>query len=124
MKEITVENFGDVRELNYNDESRDMEAIGVLSPTDVERLLKSISEAYAKATTKRGKAIASLAAELAKLYWADCGLVVRTRAHVATGQTIVLSAPHETVTPSDSPEQAADKLKAIVRKTRGRKAVE
>lgn len=103
--------------MRYNDESGNTEAVGVLNPVDVERLLLGIAEGYAGAKSVRGRRIRDLATELAREYYRDSGLHVRTRALVATGKTVALGSPKLEI--GDEPiEQTKKALKASFKKIR------
>lgn len=118
LKSVEVENFGDVVEMRYNDGSGNTEAVGVLNPVDVERLLLGIAEGYAGAKSARGRRIRDLAAELAKEYYRDSGLLVKTRALVAIGKTVTLGSPKLEI--GDEPQRQTEKaLKAFSKKVRG-----
>lgn len=90
----TVENFGDVMKLTYNEKSKRVEAVGRISPTDTTRLLDSIASYYATRRGAKCKRISELAAELSKLVMADCSYYADTYALAVVGKTIVLEADH------------------------------
>ena len=86
-----VDLFGDTRKIVFDMEHKQFLAVGRVSPTDVSRLLEKIAEHYGPAKTKRGKRIAELSAELAKLVSADCSFMADTYSYVAKGETLVLT---------------------------------
>lgn len=82
--------LGDVHRLRFEPSRNQMVADVLLSPTDVERLLKAIQSYYATATTKRGQRIAALSEELAKLVYQDCQFFVEGTAFVSGGHAVKL----------------------------------
>lgn len=85
-----IDKFGDVREIKYDTEARQMIAVGRVSPTDISRLLNKMSEYYTKDTSKRGKRIEELSKELSKLILKDCSFYADTHSYIANGPTIQL----------------------------------
>lgn len=83
--------LGDVHRLCYDSDRKRMVASVLLSPTDMERLLKTMKGFYSGSKTKRGKRIVELAEELAKLVMQDCQFFVEGTAYVATGNAVRLS---------------------------------
>jgi hypothetical protein len=91
-----VDLFGDTRKIVFDTDRKQFLAVGRVSPTDASRLFEKIAEHYAPAKTKRGKRIAELAAELAKLVKADCDFYADTYSYIANGETLVLTLDRET----------------------------
>ena len=90
-----VDNFGDTRKIVFDIERKQFQGVGRVSPTDVSRLLEKIAEHYGPAKTKRGKRIAELSADLAKLVRSDGKFYVDTYSYIAKGETLVLTLDKE-----------------------------
>lgn len=91
LQRVKCDLLGDVHRLRFEPNSNRMVADVLLSPTDVERLLKAMHSHYAVAKTKRGQRIAALSEELAKLVYQDCGFFVEGAAYVSGGHAIRLT---------------------------------
>lgn len=87
--------LGDVHRLRFEPSRNQMVADVLLSPTDVERLLKTMHSFYAEAKTKRGQRIAALSEELAKLVYQDCKFFVEGTSYVSGGHAIRLTSDED-----------------------------
>ena len=85
-----IDLFGDTRKIEFDPERKEFLGVGRVSPTDVSRLLDKVAEHYAPAKTKRGKRIAELSAELAKLVKADCDFYADTYSFIGKGFTLLI----------------------------------
>ena len=85
-----VDLFGDTRKVAFDNERKQFQGVGRISPTDVSRLLEKISEHYGTAKSKRGKRIAEISAELAMLIKNDGSFYADTYSFIANGLTILL----------------------------------
>lgn len=94
-----VDLFGDTMSIVYDADRNQMQGVGRVSPTDASRLLEKIAEHYGPAKTKRGKRIAELAAELAKLVKADCDFYADTYSFIAAGKTIKMGTDQMVIQP-------------------------
>ena len=92
-----VDLFGDTMSIVYDAERNEMQGVGRLSPTDTSRLLDKIAEHYGAAKTKRGKRIAELAAELARLVKTDCDFYADTYSFIASGKTIKIGTDQQVI---------------------------
>lgn len=92
-----VDLFGDTRKIAFDTERKQFLGVGRVSPTDVSRLLEKIAEHYGLAKSKRGKRIAELAAELAKLVKADCDFYADTYSYIANGLTMLLEPDRQVI---------------------------
>lgn len=93
MKRTAVELFGDVVELNYNEKRKVVEAIGLLSPTDLCRLLAAMALEFKSSKSKTEKRISELSIELSSCVEKIGAPYFETRALVAIGKTVMLSSP-------------------------------
>lgn len=91
MQRTKCDLLGDVHRLCYDSDRKQIVASVLLSPTDMERLFKTMKGFYSGSKTKRGKRIVELAEELAKLVMQDCQFFVEGTAYVATGNAVYLS---------------------------------
>ena len=90
-----VDNFGDTRKIVFDIEHKKILGVGRVSPSDVSRLLEKMSEHYSSTKTKRGKRIAELSADLAKLVRSDGKFYADTYSYIAKGETLVLTLDKE-----------------------------
>ena len=91
VERAKCELLGDVHRLRYEASRKQMVADVLLSPTDVRRLLDTMSTYYAGAKTKRRQRLRELSEELAKLVEQDCTFFVEGTAYVSTGSAVRLS---------------------------------
>ena len=92
-----IDLFGDTRKIEFDPERKEFLGVGRVSPTDVSRLLDKVAEHYAPAKTKRGKRIAELSAELAKLVKSDCDFYADTYSFIANGLTLLLECDRKNI---------------------------
>lgn len=91
-----VDLFGDIRKIAYDPERKLFNGVGRLSFREVSRLIAKVAEHYGTSKTKRGKRIAEISNELARLIVEDGDFMAETYAYIAGGVSIVLS-PDEKV---------------------------
>lgn len=92
-----VDLFGDTGKIVFDPERKKFMAVGQVSSTDASRLIEKIAEHYGPAKTRRGKRIAELAAELAKLVKVDCDFVAETYSFIANGFTMLLETDQKVI---------------------------
>ena len=92
-----IELFGDIHKIEFDPDRKKFQGVGRVSPTDVSRLLDKVAEHYAPAKSKRGKRIAELSSELAKLVKADCDFYADTYSFIANGLTLLLQGECKTI---------------------------
>jgi hypothetical protein len=92
-----VDLFGDTRKIAFDTERKQFLGVGRVSPTDVSRLLEKLAEHYGPAKTKRGKRIAELSTELAKLVKTDCDFYADTYSFIAGGLMMLLNTDQQVI---------------------------
>ena len=92
-----VDMFGDTYKIAFDMERKQFQGVGRVWPTDVSRLLEKLAEHYGPAKTKRGKRIAELSSELAKLVKADGSFYADTYSFIASGLTMQLNTDQQVI---------------------------
>ena len=101
LKIERVDLFGEIRKITYDTDRKEFQGVGFVNSRDVSRLFEKIAEHYVEAKSKRGKRIAEISAELAKLVKEDGDFHAETHSYIVDGASIVLKPDVKVIQPKN-----------------------